>query len=96
MASDGNSEGVLYGHLIDLFMEYGDSASLFQRFVDEYPHVYVGRADRFYRTVSRIVAPCMPSILGGKVTLTGESLEIYRKKIWIPRIRNLSMSTTNL
>ena len=84
-------QGVLYGSLIDLYETYaGDNSAVFlEEFKRRWPHIYVGRADRFMRTVQRIVSPCLPSILG-KVTLRDDAAkEIYRLKTWIPRIRNL-------
>ena len=80
-----------YGSLIDIFLKAKEtdctSDSLLLQFKEHYPHVYIGRPDRFMRTVERIVAPTLPSILG-KEKLSGDALEEYRKKSWYPRIRN--------
>ena len=46
-----------------------------------YLGLYIARTDRFCNTVRRIVAPTIPSILNGKVTLSGDSLLRYRIKI---------------
>ena len=84
-----DTDGVLYGVLIDIFEEADCCpALLLELFRKHYPNVYIGRADRFYRTVQRIVAPCRPSILGGKIKISGVELELYRRQVWIPRIRN--------
>ena len=84
-----SQKGVSYGSLIDLYDTYsGDSSELLTEFKKKYPSIYIGRADRFLRTIQRIASPCLPSILG-KVTLKDRaSLEKYRSNVWTPGIRN--------
>ena len=82
-----------YGFLIDIYQKYNATPDQMLEEVKTayYPGVYIGRTDRFCNTVRRIVAPTIPSILNGKVTLSGDSLLRYRNKIWMPKIRNTSM-----
>ena len=81
-----------YGFLIDIYQKYNATPDqMLEEVKTAYPGVYIGRTDRFCNTVRRIVAPTIPSILNGKVTLSGDSLLRYRNKIWMPKIRNTSM-----
>ena len=57
------------------------------KFSRQYPTVEVGRPSRVYDTISRLVGPTRPS-LRGPAKLTGSPLASYRKRIWLPRIRN--------
>ena len=86
------SRGIPYGFLIDVYEKYcnEDSEVMVNEVKSIYPDVYIGRNDRFVKTMQRIVSPTLPSILDGQVSITGNSLDSYRKKKWIPRIRNLS------
>ena len=80
-----------YGFLIDLYEKYSsDDSILIDEVKRNYPSLYIGRNDRFIKTIQRIVLPTVPSILGGKVSISGDSLRNYRQKIWTPRARNLS------
>ena len=83
------SDGVPYGFLIDLYEKSTCATILVKMMKEQYPHIYIGRADRFLKTVQRIAAPCTSSVLG-KITLTGDDLQKYRENVWIPRIRNKS------
>ena len=84
-----------YGSLIDLLEEsekdclQGDNVSdiLHSKFKDAYPGISIGRCKRFHTTVMRIAAPTRAS-LRGPTKLCGSPLTRYRKKKWIPRIRN--------
>lgn len=76
-----------YGELIDLFKKSEHNEDLLSHFKKIYPDISIGRPDRFYETVSRIVAPTQPSALG-KPKLCGSPLTSYRKRTWEPRIRN--------
>ena len=84
-----------YGELIDLFEETECECPhsedlLCSKFKKLYPNIYIGRPRRFYDTVLRIVAPTRPS-LRAESKLTGSPLSSYRKRIWSPRIRRLSI-----
>ncbi len=47
-----------YGDMIDYFKEYEhDSEKLLSKVKEDYPNLYIGRKDRFYETVKRIIAP---------------------------------------
>ena len=59
------------------------SAILLADFKLFYPHIQIGRADRFLDTVRRIATPTM-----GPNKITGSSLRSYLKRTWTPRIRN--------
>ena len=76
-----------YGELIDLFEVTTSADDLYEKFHDQYPNIKVGRVDRFFDTVSRIIAPTKLS-LTGKCSLTGSPLISYRKRHWELRIRN--------
>ena len=79
-----------YGELIDYIDECEDDPKrLLSKFKDTYPSIYIGRADRFYETVRRIVAPTRPSLRGG-CSLSDLQIAAYRKRIWKPRIHNTS------
>ena len=86
------SRGIPYEFLINVYEKYcnEDSEVMVNEVKSIYPDVYIGRNDRFVKTMQRIVSPTLPSILDGQVSITGNSLDSYRKKKWIPRIRNLS------
>ena len=85
------SRGILYGFLIDVHEKYYNEGSelIIREVKRAYPEVYIGRNDRFLKTIQRIVSPTLPSI-NGKVSISGDSLDNYRRKIWIPRTRNFS------
>lgn len=83
-----------YGELIDLLSDAERKCDkenvpevLYHEFTQQYPHIYVGRPKRLYDTVARIAAPTRPS-LRGETKLIGSPLSSYRKRKWIPRIRN--------
>lgn len=81
-----------YGELIDLLESSekeapSDYAVLCAKFQEMYPHIRIARPQRFYDTVSRIAAPTKPSSRGeGK--LYGSPLATYRRREWVPRVRN--------
>ena len=77
-----------YGFLIDIYQKYNATPDQMLEVKTAYLGVYIGRTDRFCKTVRRIVAPTIPSILNGKVILSGDSLLRYRNKIWILKIWN--------
>ena len=81
-----------YGFLIDLFGEYGEEPDkLLEKFKDNYPEIYIGRLDRFYNTMKRIVTPTLPSFKDKTCPVVlGPQLASYRKKLWKPRLRNTS------
>ena len=66
-----------------------DPERLLSKFKGTYPFVYVGCADHFYETITRIVAPTRPSLRGG-CSLSDLQIAAYRKRIWKPRIHNTS------
>lgn len=81
-----------YGELIDMFEDAerecpDDENLLYSKFKSLYPRIYVGRLRRFYETVRRVVAPTRAS-LRGDCKLTGSPLSSYRRRTWVPRIRN--------
>ena len=84
-----------YGELIDLLDDSEKNCSLsdnvsdilYSKFKDTYPGISIGRCKRFHATVMRIAAPTRSS-LRGPSKLCGSPLTCYRKKKWIPRIRN--------
>lgn len=82
-----------YGELIDLLSDAEQESKelapeiLFDKFRQRYPHVSVGRPARFFNTVTRIAAPTRPSLIAPP-KLCGSPLSSYRKRDWIPRIRN--------
>ena len=80
------SRGILYGFLIDVHEKYYNEGSelIIREVKRAYPEVYIGRNDRFLKTIQRIVSPTLPSI-NGKVSISGDSLDNYRRKIWIPK-----------
>ena len=84
-----------YGELIDLLDNSEKNCSLsdnvldilYSKFKDTYPGISIGHCKRFHATVMRIAAPTRSSLRGpGKIY--GSLLTRYRKKKWIPRIRN--------
>jgi len=85
----------LYGELIDMLNEAEDEAEnpgqvshlLVQKFNDLYRHIETGRPESFYDTACRIAAPTKPS-LRGTAKLTGSPLVSYKRREWIPKIRN--------
>ena len=83
--------GILYGFLIDIHEKYYNEGSelIIREVKRAYPEVYIGRNDRFLKTIQRIVSPTLPSS-NGKVSISGDSVDNYRRKIWIPRTRNFS------
>ena len=90
--------GVAYGDLIDIFEQCdsespGNKEHLYTKFKSCYPDIYIGRSDRFYQTVLRIVAPTRPSLRGDS-SIKGANLLSYRKKTWVPRIRNFQGTCT--
>lgn len=84
-----------YGELVDLLedsergLTCGDTVPdiLYSKFKEAYPRIRIGRAKRFHTTIMRIAAPTRPSIRG-ESKLIGSPLIRYRRKNWIPRIRN--------
>ena len=64
-----------------------DYATLCSNFKKLYPHIRIARPKRFYDTVSRIAAPTKPSCKGDS-KLCGSPLATYRKREWVPRVRN--------
>ena len=86
------SIGIPYGFLIDIYHKYHDDgdSQVINEIKRVYPSVYIGRNDRFIKTIQRIVSPTIPSIKGKVSISEGQALDRYREKIWIPRIRNLS------
>ncbi len=89
-----------YGELIDLFEEvekehFNDENVLCQQFKDLYPDVTIGRPRRFFETVKRLIAPVRPS-LRGTVSLTGSALASYRRRVWVPRVRNAAKGIIHL
>ena len=81
-----------YGELIDLLEKSekeapSDYEALCSKFQQLYPHIRIARPKRFYDTVSRITAPTKPSSKGDS-KLCGSPLATYRKREWIPRVRN--------
>ena len=81
-----------YGFLIDIFGEYGEESDLLlKKFKDHYPEIYIGRPDRFYNTMKRIVTPTLPSSKGKSCSVgLGPQLAAYRERLWEPRLRNIS------
>ena len=80
-----------YGELIDYFHQCEDDPeNLFLKFKDSYPSVYVGRVDRFYKTVKQIALPTFTvPIVRGKLMSDAEILA-YRRRVWKPRLHNTS------
>ena len=84
-----------YGSLIDL-LQYAEVESgktrkrsavdiLYDQFQIKYPHISIGRPKRLYDTAKRVSAPTQSSL-----KLSGSALDFYRRRKWIPRIRNPS------
>ena len=89
-----SSPAPTYGELIDMMetaenlaTTSGDSVAelLCSFFHKNYPHIFIGRASRFYDTVKRIAAPTHSSRLN---QLNGSPLRSYLRRVWAPRIRN--------
>jgi len=81
-----------YGEMIDLLSDVEKSCidvpeTLCTQFRNLYPHIPIGRPDRFHDTVQRLAAPTRPS-LRGPSRLQGSPLVTYRKRIWNPKINN--------
>ena len=82
-----------YGELIDLLSDAEQESKehapelLVVKVKQIYPHVSIGRPARFFDTVTRLAAPTRPSVIGPP-KLCGSPLSLYRKREWIPRIRN--------
>ena len=86
-------ENPTYGDIIDLFEKCesvapADATYFSSVFKDYYPYFDIERPGRFYDTVIRIVAPTRPSIRSDRASLRGTQLQSYRKRVWMPRIRN--------
>ena len=80
------------GELIDLFLKvekenFNDESVLCYKFKELCPHISLGRPRRFFDTVQRIVASTRPSSTG-RGALSGSPLVSYRKRKWMPRVRN--------
>ena len=77
--------------MVNLFMKFEGKPNAQDLLCSEircrYPTVEVGRPSRIYDTISRLVGPTRPS-LRGPAKLSGSPLASYRKRIWLPRIRN--------
>ena len=82
-----------YGELIDLLSDAEQESKehatelLASKFHQIYPHVSIGQPARFFDTVTRLAAPTRPSMIGPP-KLCGSPLSSYRRREWIPRIRN--------
>lgn len=85
--------GIKYGELIDLLSDAEQESKehapklLVDKVRQLYPHFSIGRPARFFDTVTRLAAPTRPSVIGPP-KLCGSPLSSYRKREWIPRIRN--------
>jgi len=85
----------LYGELIEMLNEAKSEAEsptevshlLVQKFSDLYQHIVIGRPERFCDTVCRIAAPTKSS-LRGAAKLIGSPLVSYKRREWMPKIRN--------
>ena len=81
-----------YGEMIDLLSNVEKSyvdvpETLCSQFREQYPHIPIGRPDRFYDTVKRLAAPTRPSIKGPS-KLQGSPLVTYRRRTWVPKKNN--------
>ena len=85
-----------FGELIELYEETSDDASILHtKLLERYPNLVVGRPCRLLETVKRIVAPTTPS-LRGDAKLHGSPLATYRKRIWKPRVRNVTAAVSGM
>ena len=88
-----DKRGIPYEFLIDIYEKSaGQRDVILKEVKNSYPEVYIGSPDCFYNTIKRIVSPTVPSILNGKIAVKDDALKTYKKRTWIPKIRNTSIS----